>query len=66
MTPSQKANQLFNRYQNEVGMFRIDAKNSALIAVDEIIEQLTPIEEALNNKDAFNYWQEVKEQIRNI
>ena len=66
MTPRQKANQLFNRYQNEVGMFKFDAKHSALISVEEIIKQLTPIEEAPNNENTFNYWEEVKEEIRNI
>lgn len=42
------------------------AKDCSLITVDEIIKHLTPIEEAPNNKDAFNYWDEVKEEIKNL
>jgi hypothetical protein len=42
------------------------AKQSALIAVDEIIKQLTPIEKAPNNKSAFLYWEEVKQKIENL
>lgn len=66
MTPRQKANQLFNRYQSEVGMFKFDAKHYALIAIEEIIEQLTSIEEAPNNENAFDYWEEVKEEFKEL
>ena len=38
----------------------------ALIAVDEIIQQLTPIENAPNNKNAFDYWEQVKKEINNL
>ena len=38
-------------------------KKCALIAVDEIIKQLVPIEKAPNNKSAFQYWEEVKQEL---
>jgi hypothetical protein len=68
MTPKEKANELFDKYNYELsnhifnGTFDI-AKECALIAVDEIIQQLTPIEKAPNNKSAFQYWNEVKQEI---
>ena len=42
------------------------AEECALIAVDEIIKQLVPIEKAPNNKSAFQYWQEVKQEIEKL
>lgn len=54
MTPRQKANQLFNRYQDEVGMFKFDAKHSALIAVEEIIESLEVLENTIDKIDNVN------------
>ena len=71
MTPKEKADGLFDKYSYELsnhifnGTFDI-AKECALIAVDEIIKQLTPIEKAPNNKDAFKYWEEVKREIEKI
>ena len=68
MTPKEKADELFDKYSYELsnhifnGTFDI-AKECALIAVDEIIKQLVPIERAPNNKSAFQYWQEVKQEI---
>lgn len=81
MTPRQKANQLFNRYYNEVGMFKFDAKHSALIAVEEIIEsekldylfskeEINSMEFTSDSMWVYErfteYWEEVKEEIRNI
>jgi hypothetical protein len=68
MTSKEKAKELFDKYNYELsnhifnGTFDI-AKECALIAVDEIIKQLVPIERAPNNKSAFQYWQEVKQEI---
>ena len=68
MTSKGKADELFDKYSYELsnhifnGTFDI-AKECALIAVDEIIKQLVPIERAPNNKSAFQYWQEVKQEI---
>ena len=71
MTPKEKAYELFDKYSYELsnhifnGTFDI-AKECALIAVDEIIKQLVPIERAPNNKSAFQYWQEVKQEIEKL
>ena len=68
MTPFEKANELFDKYSYELsnhifnGTFDI-AKQCTLITVDEIIKQLVPIERAPNNKSAFQYWEEVKQEI---
>ena len=64
MTPKEKAEGLKYKYMSirwDIGPD--DAKQCALIAVDEIIKQLVPIEKAPNNKSAFQYWQEVKQEI---
>jgi hypothetical protein len=77
MTPEEKAKELvfnfrqycvttvsINQYQSEYTLKY--AKQCALIAVDEIIKQLTPIEKAPNNKSAFLYWEEVKQEIEKL
>ena len=64
MSPKEKAKELQYKYMSirwDIGPD--DAKQCALIAVDEIIKQLVPIERAPNNKSAFQYWQEVKQEI---
>ena len=64
MTPKEKAEGLKYKYMSirwDIGPD--DAKQCALIAVDEIIKQLTTIEKAPNNKSAFQYWEEVKQEI---
>ena len=69
MTPKEKAEELVDKYNflKEIFIPSIhEQKQCALIAVDEIINQLTPIKQAPNNKDAFNYWQEVKEEINKL
>ena len=70
MTSKAKAKELFKKYskgKDEHGWslceFDSCAKKCALIAVDEIIKQLTPIEKTPNNKSAFQYWEEVKQEI---
>jgi hypothetical protein len=72
MTPKEKAEELVNKFyeiENNSDYFGVNwkiAKQCALIAVDEVIQQLTPIEKAPNNKSAFQYWQEVKNEIEKI
>jgi hypothetical protein len=79
MTPKEKAEELVDKfYQSQVEVlskngtapldlieYEISIK-SALIAVDEIIKQLTPIEKAPNNKSAFLCWEEVKNEIEKL
>jgi hypothetical protein len=70
MTPKEKAKELLWKYLPILEGWKYEdsnkAKQCALIAVDEIIKQLTPIEKAPNNKSAFLYWQEVKQEIENL
>jgi hypothetical protein len=71
MTPKGKAKELVEKMFNvdldceneSMCMLYLHAVRCALIAVDEIIQQLTPIEKAPNNKSAFQYWNEVKQGI---
>jgi hypothetical protein len=68
-TPKEKAKQLFNQYHNliqEIGgdmgheiLVSILAKQSCLIAVDEIIKATKPLASTY-------FWQEVKEEINNL
>jgi hypothetical protein len=65
MTAKEKAEELVNKFYNEVRYYQ-RAKQCALIAVDEVVQQLTPIEKAPNNKFAFQYWQEVKQELEKL
>ena len=74
MTAKEKAEELVEKMfnvdlecENEaMCMLYPHAVRCALIAVDEILSILTPIEKAPNNKDAFQYWEEVKQEIKKI
>lgn len=67
MKAKEKANELLRKYWNsKFNMPLLMAKECSLIAVDEIIAQLTPIEKAPKNKDAFLYWDEVKQEIEKL
>jgi hypothetical protein len=63
MTPKQKAEVLVDKFRNEIVSFLSDsmknknAKECALIAVDEIIN---------NVKLYSTYWQEVKQEIEKL
>jgi hypothetical protein len=65
MTPKEKANQLFNRYQNEVGMFRFDAIKCALIAVDEILHSHYESLEGIK-QSTYDHFLEVKREIAKL
>jgi hypothetical protein len=68
MTPKEKANEIFNK------MYQVDdimgnypmcfdtAKQCALIAVDEIISSIDAEEHFI----LYNYWQKVKQEIKNL
>ena len=71
MTPKEKAEELFTNYlilfpefynDLEYGYNDVKAKQCALIAVDEIIEQ-NNIWIKHTGKGTNNYWQEVKTEI---
>ena len=61
MTPKEKARELFDKmcYWHKVdgGSNQHEAKQCALIAVDEIIDTPNPMP---------NYWQEVKQEIEKL
>jgi hypothetical protein len=79
MEPKEKAWELYHKYRALEGKFgdkvlyNYDAKQCALIAVDEILENVdyffTELEkDGLPNKfdDEIEYWQEVKQEINKL
>jgi uncharacterized membrane protein YgaE (UPF0421/DUF939 family) len=64
MTPKQKSNELIDKmYFSSLKITKKDAKNCALIAVEEILKNnLILFEDVLNNQ----YWQEVKQDIEKL
>jgi hypothetical protein len=74
MTAKEKAIDLFNEYYSYLKanlMYdeeaKEDAKQCALIAVDEIIKELKETEFNYGVENLpFKYWQEVKQEIENI
>lgn len=65
MTPKLKANELYDKFymaipSDEMGLCDEASRQCALIAVDEILQQI------LWDKAAVKYWNEVKQEIENI
>ena len=69
-TPKEKANELLDKMTMEIGKF--NAKQCALIAVDELIESFSSIyDTSIQNIEKYSgakygmkdYWQEVKQEI---
>jgi hypothetical protein len=59
MTPKEKAEKLYNRMLPKSGVvFKLQAKQCALVAVDEIIKALGTVDKM--------YWQEVKQEIEKL
>ena len=59
MTPKEKAEKLYNRMLPKSGVvFKLQAKQCALVAVDEIIKALGTIDKM--------YWNEVKQEIEKL
>lgn len=67
MTPKEKAQELVNKMLNFTDWHEEDAKQCALIAVDEIIK-LKPFNSKFD--DSYNitlhYWYEVKNQLEHL
>ena len=63
MTPKEKAQQLADYYMPFCSNNYNDAKQCALIAVDEIINSLPPYEYGLEFVAKFQYWLDVKTEI---
>jgi hypothetical protein len=75
MTPKEKALELVQRF-TKIESFHIhervvfmplpEAKQCALIAVDEILSELTEIPYGLEYLNRLNYWLEVKQEIEKL
>lgn len=72
MTPQEKAVELYNRFFREVPFLQLDndirddmnaSKRCALIAISEIEEFMSPM---VNSKQAYDYWDNVKQEIKNL
>ena len=66
MTPKEKAEELVNKYHKDYDLLFwdlswIQAKQCALIAVDEILETISRFIEGIVLE--LDYWQEVKQEI---
>lgn len=67
MTPKEKAEDLYNKMLPKSGVvFKLQAKQCALIAADEIKEQL--IQNLSNDVSAIHaiYWEKVKQEIEKL
>jgi hypothetical protein len=65
MTPEIKAAQLVNKYFNFIylDLDYEQAKQCALVAVDEILKAVDNPDETYLIKQSVNYWTEVKQEI---
>ena len=67
MTPKEKAKDLVFRFENQNMMFEADiledAKQSALITVNEILEVLSQIFESYDKRE---YWDKVRDEIEKL
>ena len=69
MTPQHKAKELVGKYRNIIMSFLSDrmkkenAKECAIIAVDEIISNIEPSVSMDIISSRINYWEQVKEEI---
>ena len=72
MTPKEKAEELFNKFRNEITSFLGDnmkdknAKKCALIAVDELIKIHYLLTTTHETSPSISYWQEVKKEIEKL
>ena len=68
MTPKEKAQELVDKFRNEITSFlgdnmkKINAKKCALVAVDEILN----INSVYKDFSLSFYWQDVKDEIQNL
>ena len=75
MNSKEKAWELYNKYRTLEGKFgdkvlyNYDAKQCALITVDEIdllLQKSTPKDDPYANLSSLEYWQEVKQEIEKL
>lgn len=66
MTPKEKAEELVDRFYNEVRYMQ-RSKECALIAVDELISSHNKWDDyAQTNSEEYYYWKEVKQEIEKL
>ena len=67
MTPKEKAEELVEIYDSTLTYLesKLKAKQCALIAVDEILNNID-FTSMINGTDDYNFWQEVKEEIEKL
>jgi hypothetical protein len=67
MSPKDKAEELVNKYlmNTPVGFHIDDAKECALIAMDEIIKQCWDYRD-IDLEASYDYWNEVKKEIEKL
>ena len=72
MTPIEKANELYSKYDDLLNkdfgnpiVFDNQIKQCALIAVDEILEMDLPILEE-DADEFYDYWEQVKKEINKL
>ena len=68
MTPKEKADELVTKFRRYLPMnltTMLDAKNCAIIAVDEIINSVI-ITDLTVAENQFIYWEEVKQEIEEL
>lgn len=72
MTPKEKAEELVDKFRNEILSFLGDrikdqnAKRCALIAVDELIKIHYLLTNTNDTSPSINYWKEVKQELNNL
>jgi len=64
MTSKEKAQELINKFYFETSLNDIDeAKDCAIIAVNEIIDFMSPY---VNNKETYDFWDKVILEIQKL
>jgi hypothetical protein len=63
MTPKEKAKELYFKMHSQKQIVSKEAKQCALIAVDEIIKAVNDPDDTFLSKDGVDYWEEVKKEI---
>lgn len=69
MTPQEKSKELVDKFSNVALLDSYEAKLCALIAVDEILDELSEIVTVTSSKyiiKHINYYQEVKQEIEKL
>ena len=66
MTPKEKALELIEKFRISKAINESYAKQCALIAVDEILDEIQPFELAWEYGAKIQFWNNVKQEIENL